>query len=183
MANFTLSFIKMLNLEGGYTLHKVKGDTGGLTYAGISYKNHPKWKGWAILKNDESDLRLAGLVKSFYKKEFWDKIKGDSIKSDIVAQQIFTFVVNSGIKPGVRLAQHIINATPDGIFGPITLAKLNEFIEDEKDEKIFVLMYALSKIVRYKNICMHDKRRKSDKISSNMKFICGWINRVEKGLK
>jgi len=36
MANFEPCFEKVIKLEGGYKLHNVKGDKGGITYAGIA---------------------------------------------------------------------------------------------------------------------------------------------------
>jgi len=30
---------------------------------------------------------------------------------------------------------------------------------------------------------LYDKRRKNDKIVSNLKFLCGWINRVQQYAK
>ena len=69
----------------------------------------------------------------------------------------------------------------DGRFGAKTLNAVNSLICDKKDERIFIVTYALFKIFRYKNICLHDKRRKNEKFVSDEKFLCGWINRVEEG--
>ncbi len=45
MADFIPCFEQTLTLEGGYKLHTVKGDRGGMTYAGISRVHHPNWPG------------------------------------------------------------------------------------------------------------------------------------------
>ena len=34
-------------------------------------------------------------------------------------------------------------------------------------------------VYRYKDICLNDQRRYTDRVNSNLKFICGWINRVK----
>lgn len=183
MAEFDPCFEKVILLEGGYKLHDVRGDRGGMTYAGISQKNWPKWEGWGKITANEFDAELTAMVRRFYKTEFWDKIRGDGIHSQEAAYHIFAFAVNAGIRTAVRMAQRIIGATPDGIFGNQTFARLNDMVRDEKDERIFVVTFSLFKVFRYKDICMNDPRRKEDRIESNQKFLCGWINRVQKGLE
>ncbi len=108
--------------------------------------------------------------------------RGNDIKSQNVAYHIYAFAVNAGIKTAVRMAQIIIGATPDGIWGDVSLKTINDLIQDKKDERIFAVTYSLFKIFRYKDICMNDDRRSKDRIVSNQKFLCGWINRVQKGL-
>lgn len=182
MANFEPCFEKVIMLEGGYKLHDVPGDRGGMTYAGIARNPWPKWPGWAKIDAGEMDAELTGMVRAFYKEHFWDRIRGDDIGAQDVAYHIFAFAVNAGLKTSVRMAQRVIGATPDGILGDRTFQKLNEMIQDEKDERIFVVTFSLFKVFRYKDICMNDDRRSRDKLVSNQKFICGWINRVQEGL-
>jgi lysozyme family protein len=183
MAEFEPCYEKVIRLEGGYNLHEVAGDRGGMTYAGIARNFWPKWAGWGKIDAGEYDAKLTSMVRAFYKKEYWDKMRGDQIVSQQIAYHIYAFSINAGRKAAVRLAQRVVGATPDGIFGPKTLARLNEMIEDEKDERIFIVTYSLLKIFRYKDICLNDDRRQFDKIESNEKFLCGWINRVQKGLQ
>lgn len=183
MANFESCFEKVIKLEGGYKLHTVKGDRGGMTYAGIARNFWPNWEGWNKIDSNQIDSELTGMVKKFYKKNFWDVFRGDDILFEKVAFIIYDFAVNAGIKTSIRLTQRIIGATPDGIFGPKTFGLLNAFIEDEKDERIFITTFSLLKVFRYKDICLNDKRRYNDKLESNLKFLCGWINRVEKGIE
>jgi len=177
MADFKSSFDKGIGLEGGYELTDIPGDKGGVTYAGISKNMHPTWTGWDKIDNGVYDLRL---VESFYKTNFWNKILGDNINSQIVAETIYLSSMNMGLSPIIKITQKIVGCTPDGIFGKITLGKLNEATQDKKEEKIFILTFNLLIIFRYKNICLSDNRRRLDKIVSNEKFLCGWINRVQK---
>jgi len=174
MADFKSSFVKGIKLEGGFKLTDVPGDNGGITYAGISKNKHPDWAGWDKMDNNKQD------VESFYKTNFWDKILGDNIRSQTIADIIYLSSMNMGLRPVIKIIQKIVKCTQDGLFGRITLGKLNDLIHDEKDEKIFILTFNLLIIFRYKNICLHDKRRKRDKIVSNEKFLCGWINRIQK---
>ncbi|WP_300456608.1 glycosyl hydrolase 108 family protein [Desulfobacula sp.] len=181
MANFEACYEKVILIEGGYRLTEVKGDRGGMTYAGIARKIWPKWEGWDKIDAGEFDAELTGMVRTFYRKEFWDRILGDDIGAQAVAYHIYAFAVNAGLKTSIRICQRIIGATPDGIFGDKTFRKLDGAIQDEKDVRIFTTTFSLLKIFRYKNICMNDVRRKYDQVESDQKFLCGWINRVQEG--
>jgi len=183
MARFEPCFEKVIQLEGGYKLHEVEGDRGGMTYAGIARNIWPKWPGWGKIDSGEVDADLTGMVRAFYKKEFWDRIRGDDIGAQAVAYHMFDFAVNAGLKTAIRMTQRIIGTTPDGVWGDKSFLRLNEMVQDEKDERIFVVMFSLFKVFRYKDICLNDDRRKEDQIKSNQKFLCGWINRVQKGLE
>ena len=96
MAQFEPAFEKMIQNEGGYVLHNVEGDRGGMTYAGIARNMHPKWEGWALIDRGEKDGELTALVRKFYRVNFWNVIKGDEIQSQDIAECIFDFGVNTG---------------------------------------------------------------------------------------
>lgn len=183
MAQFEPCFEKVIKREGGYKLIDIPGDRGGQTYAGISRIKNKAWDGWDKVDRREFDDALKGMVKDFYKNEFWNKIYGDVIGFQSAAYNIFEFAVNAGLQTSIRLCQRIIKVSVDGIFGDNTLKALNSFIADEKDEKIFILSFSLMKVIRYKSIVMNDPRRTDDLLVSNQKFLCGWINRVESGLE
>ena len=184
MAIFDIAFEKTLILEGGYKLHRVKGDRGGMTFAGISRNNWPDWTGWQLIDGVEiSGPRIEAMVYQFYKSNYWDVVNGDNIAFQNVAFMIYDFAVNAGIKRSVRMAQKIVGAKEDGIFGPKTLYKINSYVVDELTEKLFVMEFSNSKVFHYKNICLKDSRRRKDEVYSNLKFLCGWINRVEKGIE
>ncbi len=166
MAEFALAFEKMILNEGGYVLHNVSGDRGGQTYAGIARNFHPDWEGWGIIdRGDMDDPGLTQMVREFYKKNFWNKVKGEDISGQRIAEALFDFAVNAGIKTASKLAQVVIEATPDGIIGSKSVGKLNGM-----DEEIFVPRYALAKIARYAEICKRNSNQK--------KFLLGWINRT-----
>lgn len=169
MADFNSAFQKTLDNEGGYLLHKVEGDTGGWTYAGIAENYWPDWEGWALVKGGREE-ETHDMVQAFYKKNFWDKIKGDAISSNKVAYNIYDFGVNAGIKTSAKLAQEIASVAADGVIGPMSLGALNSY-----DEKLFELKFAMAKIQRYAAI-VNRKRSQS-------KFLLGWINRTLNVLK
>lgn len=102
-------------------------------------------------------------MQEFYKKEFWDKIKGDRIECQHLANALYDFAVNSGVNRAVKSLQEILNVKVDGSLGEKTLEAIN------KSEK---------------NLCneLCDKRRAFfetiAKKGQNAKFLKGWLNRV-----
>lgn len=170
MADFDPAFERMIQNEGGYRLINIAEDRGGQTYAGIARNFHPAWPGWKIIDNNQMDnLELSALVRRFYKEQFWDRVGGDAIQQQIIAESIFDFAVNAGISTAAKLTQIVVGTVPDGRIGPVTLEQLNSM-----DASIFVLKYAVAKIARYAEIC--NKNREQSK------FLLGWINRTMKGL-
>lgn len=170
LAEFEHAFKKMIQNEGGFVLHKVPGDRGGLTYAGISKRYHPEWPGWDYIGKKEIDSpEITPMVRQFYKEKYWNKIKGDEITEQTIAETIFDFAVNAGTKTSIKLAQVVVSTIPDGVLGPKTLAKINS-VDPEK----FSLAFFSAKITRYAQIC--------SKNPSQKKFLLGWINRSLKGV-
>lgn len=163
MAEFLPAYEAMIRNEGGYKLHTVQGDRGGMTYAGIARNFHPNWSGWAAI--DRGEIPDTELVRQFYRANFWTPIRGDEITSQEVARNVFDFAVNAGVTTSARLAQIVAGATPDGKVGPKTVAALNA-IDPEK----FVLAFALAKLARYRDIVTRDR--------TQQKFLLGWINRT-----
>ena len=170
MAQFEQAFELMIKDEGGYVLHNVEGDTGGMTYAGIARNKNPQWQGWALVDKKEFGGSLTGMVREFYRTEFWDKMRGNEIENQEVANTVFNFGVNAGMGMAVKLAQLIVGATPDGGIGAKTIEKLNQVTDGQR----FKESYALTKIARYAEIC--------NKNRTQSKFLLGWINRTLKGL-
>jgi lysozyme family protein len=169
MADFNPAFEKMIRDEGGYQLTNIPGDRGGMTYAGIARNANPQWQGWAFI--DRQDFGGATpLVREFYKANFWDRVRGDSIASQAIAENVFNFGVNTGIGVAIKLAQLIVGATPDGAIGDKTIERINAC-----PEQTFLPAYALAKISRYAQICNKDR--------GQSKFLLGWINRTLAGLK
>ena len=168
MANHRAAFEKMIDNEGGFKLHKVKGDTGGWTFAGIAENYWPDWKGWPLVKSGREE-EATPLVEEFYKINFWDKISGDKIENQSIAYDIYDFSVNAYWKTAARLAQRVIGAIPDGKIGPKTLEKLNAISEEDFEAK-----FALAKITRYVGIVNRNR--------SQGKFLLGWLNRTLKVL-
>lgn len=166
MADFTPAFEKMINHEGGFILANVANDNGGQTYAGIARNYHPNWEGWQIIdRGDLDNPILTQKVRDFYKSNFWKSCKGEDITNQKIAESIFDFAVNAGTRTASKLAQIVVDATPDGIIGSKTLAKLNNC-----DDELFISKFALAKVARYAEICR--------RTPIQTKFLLGWINRT-----
>jgi lysozyme family protein len=166
MAEFISAYEKMIRNEGGYVNHTVKGDRGGQTYAGIARAFHPGWSGWQLIDANMLDSdQLITLVMDFYRENFWNRLKAENIKSQQIAESLFDFAVNAGVRTAVKLAQIVVGASPDGIVGSNTLKKLND-----TENELFISKYALAKVARYTKIVKRDR--------SQSKFLLGWLNRT-----
>ncbi|MBU2976645.1 glycosyl hydrolase 108 family protein [Alteromonas sp. C1M14] len=169
MAFFLPAFEKMIDNEGGYSLHRTDGDRGGLTYAGIARNFHPDWPGWPLIESDTAKQNIIPYVQAFYKQQFWERIRGDFIDAQGVAETIFDFAVNAGVSTAAKLAQDVVGVNTDGVIGTITLKAINQM-----EAELFIREYALKKMARYANIVNNNP--------SQAKFLLGWINRSLKQL-
>lgn len=165
MADFLHAFERMIVNEGGYVLHTVAGDRGGMTYAGIARNFHPGWQGWRVI--DQGDTPPADLVRQFYRSNFWAPLRLDEVTHQEVAGNIFDFGVNAGLSTAAKLAQLVAGTTPDGKIGSKTIAALNAI-----DPDLFVARYALAKIARYRDIVVKNR--------TQQRFLVGWLNRALK---
>ena len=94
-------------------------DPGGRTNLGVTQKVWEEWVGHAV---DEAAMRALTPqdVAPLYKKNYWDKIKGDSLPAG-VDYACFDLAVNSGVGRAAKLLQQAVGANPDGAIGPATL--------------------------------------------------------------
>lgn len=165
MADFLPAYEQMIVAEGGYRLTDIPGDRGQQTYAGISRKFHPDWQGWKAV--DIGQIPSTDLVRGFYRENFWEVVRGDSIMRQDIAESLFSFAVNAGQGTAIKLAQIVVGVTPDGAIGPKTLMAINGI-----DTDYFRAAFALAKITRYRDIVARDR--------TQIKFLMGWINRTLK---
>lgn len=175
MANaiFDPAYEKVLQNEGGYGNDPQ--DPGGETYKGISRNNWNSWRGWQNIDlgkrrpnfpaNLEKDIDLQGAVKEFYQSAFWSPIQGDRLINQAVANSIFDFAVNAGVKTSVSLAQMVVETEPDGVVGDKTIKAINDL-----DPEHFLASFTVAKIARYISIV---KKR-----PTSQKYFYGWVCRA-----
>lgn len=162
MTDFNAAFSATMKREGGYVLHTVAGDRGGMTYAGVARKFHPNWPGWRYI--DDGATPPTELVREFYRREFWNPLNCDAMPERIAAS-IFDFGVNAGVRTAAKLAQAVAGVEADGIIGRKTIAAL---VAMEPDK--FEAAYAIAKVKRYAEIVNRDR--------SQGKFLLGWVRRT-----
>jgi lysozyme family protein len=155
MADFDPAVAKTLIREGGARFTDNPDDRGGATKYGISQRAYP---GVDIPSLTEEQ------AKAIYRQDYWDKVSGDKVKSQAVAENIFDTAVNMGATTATKLVQLTLEVGVDGKFGPDTLRALNAV-----DEKEFLAEFTLAKVARYAAICNRDR--------TQSKFLLGWINR------
>lgn len=161
MANFDIAVEKTLVREGGSKITDDKIDRGGVTRYGISKAAFPDKD---IANISERD------AKAIYKYYYWDKIRGDDIYPQPIAESIFDFAVNAGVKVSSRLAQQAVGLhVCDGVIGPETVRML-----DAVDFSGFSRSFAIEKIKYYTAICNRDVGQK--------RFYFGWVSRALEGL-
>jgi len=143
MADYKTAISRVLPTEG-YLLNKKVGyvcdkdDSGGETIGGIARNFFPTWAGWAIVdaakklpdfpKNLVKNLPLYGLLLDFYKTNFWNKVGGDFIASQTIANNLVDSAVNEGIKPAVKRAQSIVGLAQTGVIDANLVTRLNNMV-------------------------------------------------------
>lgn len=165
---------ELLPIEGGWS--DVAGDRGLETYCGISRKFHPEFPGWPIIDAYRKkfgykynlvikDPILEKMVYDFYKKNYWDAVKADQIKSDSIAKIIVDWKINGGLS--VKKIQSYLKVNPDGKIGTDTINAINK--ANAKDLFDYIKGLRLS---HYNGIVLNDVTQK--------KFYAGWLKRLDK---
>lgn len=115
--NFEQCLALVLKHEGGFVNHPK--DPGGMTNLGVTKKVWEEWVGHPV---DEAAMRALGPsdVAPLYKKNYWDKIKGDQLPIG-VDYACFDLAVNSGVGRAAKTLQQAVGVSADGVIGPATL--------------------------------------------------------------
>jgi len=131
LSNWQKSFELMLKSEGGYVNNPA--DPGGRTNLGVTQAT---WENWVGRPSDEAEMRslTADKVEPLYKKKFWDAVRGDELPVGL-DYLVFDFGVNAGPGRAIKVMQSAVGVTPDGGFGPLTLAAVQAIDPVELIEK------------------------------------------------
>lgn len=117
----------ILHHEGGYVNHPK--DPGGETNLGVTKRVYEEW----CMSEDLAQKEMVDLtvedVAPIYKKNYWDRVKGDDLPSGLDLC-IFDFGVNAGTGRAAKYLQQIIGTTVDGGIGPNTLKAVFNYIEE-----------------------------------------------------
>ena len=129
--NWDACFAMVLKHEGGFVNHPK--DPGGMTNLGVTRTN---WELYLDHDVTEADMRALTpeMVKPFYKKNYWDRIRGDELPSG-VDYAAYDLAVNSGTGRAAKYLQQIAGVTADGVIGPRSLKAIQKCdAEDVVDE-------------------------------------------------
>tara|TARA_R110000744_G_scaffold81840_1_gene160719 strand:+ start:2175 stop:2687 length:513 start_codon:yes stop_codon:yes gene_type:complete len=160
--NYQKCLETILHHEGGYVNHPK--DPGGETNLGVTKRVYEEWGG----SKDMKDL-LVEDVAPIYKKNYWDKVKGDDLPSGLDLC-VFDFGVNAGPGRSAKYLQTMIGTVADGGIGPNTLKCVNEYVSANGLEG---------------TIKEYQTRRQEyyESLSTFATFGKGWTRRVEETTK
>jgi len=166
MANFSLYFPILLKFEGGYVNNPK--DNGGPTNLGVTLK---EWLSSGYDKDGDGDIDVQDLkritpkdAEKIAKLKYWDKVRGDEINSQSVAEFLFDWAYMSGPGTAIRKLQEVLEITIDGIIGNKTIGAINSTNP--------VTLFNLLKARREKFFRDIVNNNPSQKV-----FLKGWLNR------
>ena len=148
----------ILHHEGGYVNHPK--DPGGETNLGVTKRVYEDFGGEKEMK----DLTKED-VEPIYKKNYWDRVKGDDLPEGLDLS-IFDFAVNAGPGRAAKFIQRLVNTTVDGGIGPNTLKCINYHVEH----------YGISTTIdQYQS----ERQNYYESLSNFETFGRGWTRRVD----
>ena len=164
MADFEQAVKLILKHEGGYVDHP--SDPGGATNRGIIFSLFKQYAKSLGLDPTVDSLKTLteDQAKFIYSEHFWDKMRGDEIQSQAVAEIIFDAYVNMGAR-ALKLLQIELGVGIDGQIGPITLAAINHAAP--------VVLFE-----QFKDARTEYYQRLSENKPSMKVFLKGWLNRI-----
>lgn len=116
--NFDKALAKVLDHEGGYSNHPR--DPGGMTNLGVTQRAWEEWVGREVGEKEMRSL-TPEKVTQFYKRKYWDRVRGDELPEGL-DYIVFDTAVNSGPGRAIKLLQECLDVTVDGALGPKTMA-------------------------------------------------------------
>lgn len=112
----------------------------------------------------------GGEAKELYRKEYFDKPGFSKLPAN-VASVLFDYGVNAGTPRATMSLQKAVGASPDGVIGPKTLNKVNEFVSKNGEQPL------LQSIVDQR--AKHNDMLIKKNPAKYKKFENGWKNRIK----
>lgn len=155
-----IPFIK--RFEGGYVNHP--NDKGGCTNMGVTISTFRQYYGRNKTCEDLRKL-TEEQWQYIFKKGFWDRIQGDKIECQSVANMIVDYVWASGVY-GIKYVQKLLGVSADGLIGSKTLQAINSYPSSKE----------LFERIRQRRLDHFDAIVKNN--PSQKVFLKGWKRRV-----
>lgn len=166
MADFNLAIEAVIGFEGGYW----DDPRGGPTKYGITRPTLEEAKRRGLVPRDRQirDLTVPE-AKTIYRVLYWNEVRGDEIRNQVIAGELLDTAVNCGQGTAVKLAQRALNflgehLVEDGILGPRTLEALNKW--GYKDGLALFKAMNGEQYLYYKGI-------------TGITFPAGWMKRIQ----
>lgn len=166
MADFEKFAPLLLDSEGGFV--DDPDDRGGATNRGITLETFEGWCRKHGYPRPTADRLKAMSVETWAritKELFWDKVGGDDIINQRVANLICDWAFNSGVGIITRV-QVLVGVKADGIVGRETLRAINA----EDPAKL------AGDLKRLRTAYYHTIARRGN----NRKYLRGWLNRLDR---
>lgn len=165
MADFRQLVPFIRKWEGGFVNDPY--DKGGATNAGVTiatYRAYRKSKGYTTTTVDDLKRMTSVEWQEIFKTLYWDRWRGDDIRSQSVANILVDWVWASGVW-GIKIPQRLLGVAVDGIVGPATLDALNAL----DPRKVFDAVMS-ARVQFIDDICR--------RTPTNERFRRGWMNRL-----
>jgi lysozyme family protein len=163
--NWQQAFEQMLASEGGFTAderdngNKLPDGRKGSTMLGVTQFNWEQHVGHQVTHDDMRKLTPDD-VEPLYKKKYWDVVRADELPSGI-DYLVFDMGVNAGPGRSIKIMQTALGVTPDGGFGPMTMAAVQAI-----DPVTLIERFSAEKEAFYRGL---------DQFTT---YGTGWLNRV-----
>lgn len=161
---FDSAFKRTLGFEGGYTV-----DHAGSTNFGVTQDTYDNWRKKQGLPTKPVRAIDTQEAKQLYKQEYFDKPGFSKLPAN-VAGVLFDYGVNAGTPRAAMALQKAVGASPDGVIGPKTLNKVNDFVSKNGEQPL------LQKIVDQRSQHIDTLIKKNP--AKYKKFENGWKNRI-----
>jgi lysozyme family protein len=160
--NFEAALKFVLGEEGGFSNNP--NDGGGVTMAGVTQKAYDSFRRRHGYTAKAVTKSTAAERKQLYFEDYWKPAGCEllHIPLDILH---FDSAVNHGPATAIKLLQRAANVTDDGIFGHRTAAAVGA-------APCLFDRYLIERYQFYGEIINNDR--------SQLTFICGWMNRMQK---
>lgn len=165
MADYKHPVNKILKYEGGFSRDpRDKGNgCNGCTNKGVIITTYRQFFGSHLTCEDLKNISDKEWLAIY--KTYWDKIKGDEIKTQAIADLLVDFIWMSGLN-AVKITQEVLNVKQDKIFGPVTLSALNNY---PNQEELFNKLWNRRKLY-YDRLIKNNPSQKC--------FYTGWMRRL-----